>query len=282
MTPTNSDETSTVTSQSSSATPPKEVRPPRKPFLFIGLGLLVVIIAGIVTLLLTVWSKPSVEDFKQTQTDVNGLQASYEAISSTSTAYLAKLKAASGATEASKKYDTAIASHAEKMKTISEQKSLKDEEVKAAYEAFAGKNQLFVEYSEGYTTLQKALAVCIPVFQVTKMSDANAATITQEHKKRAAKCTPVLDELEKSKVGALSDYAKKFNTVMDERQKTFDAVATSTLSEADGSKKISEIGTAFNKETNELPAKLQKARGSASVTTELKSLKDLLGKKVAQ
>lgn len=250
------------------------------------LACVTVLIVGaiLLTLYVTVWSKPNKDDFAQAYTEAKSLESSYNAIADASKKYTEELKQTPEINSNSvvvKSYSKALTGHQAKMTAFADQKALSDQDVKKVYDTFMSQDKKYIAYTNGYIGLRKSLAVCVSIFDVVTNNNSFEAIATT-HKKILQKCSPILKDLEKSSVKVFSDYGKGFNAVVTERQKTLDSIADGSLSSEAGADKIDELGKKFTTVSTNITENIVKARDDTDIVKPLRNLEAILQKKESE
>ena len=238
-----------------------------------GVALLALICATL--LYLFVWSQPTKADFKNAQTDVKAINKSYATLTERSQEYLAKIGTSLDASsKEALAYNRALSAHKEKVDELSSSKVMNNNKVGSAFDSLKKKDTLFVSYTDGYIALQRSVQACSGIFRVT-IHTSKINEISSAHRIQAQKCLPELRRLSESDTKVFADFGKTFTSVVNERQKIFDAVSKGSMEPQDASVQIDELSARFKKAAD-INNELLTARSESSVTYELKALQDAL------
>ena len=239
----------------------------------VGVALLALICAAL--LYLFVWSQPTKADFKNAQTGVGALNKSYATLTERSQEYLAKIGTSLDASsKEALAYNRALSEHKEKFDELSSSKVMNNKKVGSAFDSLKKKDTLFVSYTDGYIVLQRSVQACSGIFRVT-IRTSKVNEISSAHRVQAQKCLPELNRLSESDTKLFADFGKTFTSVVNERQKIFDAVSKGSMEPQDASVQIDELSARFKKAAD-INNELLTARSESSVTYELKALQDAL------
>lgn len=180
-----------------------------------------VIITGVVatTLALTVFSKPGQDDYKQTQTSVIDMRKKLRNYSNAYTAYFTDKQSAKNTTESNKKLSAALSSYNAQIKTIAEQKALKNKSIKTAYDAYVAKNKTaqlyFDSYYKDYDLYVKvSRSDCAEL----KFAKINPATLVDNYNALLKTCQSNINKLKSSKNQIFSLYAKTLDDFLQARR----------------------------------------------------------------
>lgn len=247
----------------------------------------------LIVLSLTVWTKPSQQDFKDARAMVTTIDDSYEKIGDASQDYYRAVTAgfmakksydsvAADTADTKDKYINAMEGHNVAVSKLEENKSLKDAEVLRVFEAFVAKDRKYTTNSDGFVypfaRFRSSLENCIDVFDVAK--EKIPTLIAKRHKEASQDCLIDLDAVAASKPGALATYGKKFAAIVRERQAIFDQTANEKMSLTESGKRINELGEAYG--ALDPIGEFNKMTKEVNLASELKALGSVLDRKSSQ
>jgi|GEM_PF-2925154 len=212
----------------------------------------IVLLGVIVTLFLTVWAKPTSDDFKAANKAALSTKVSREKVDKEYTSYLdavsdaakngafaseTSLKKQTGAQQTA--FDNAVAAHLSNVRAVGALKATSDEEFNSAYESFKEKevkDMAFVkEYARGYTLYIRASSFsCADVLGSSQgiNSTDRAVAVKQyatENRKRSKDCLEDLQKLTESTNKPLSLFAQGYIDFIESRQTELDKAIDSGI-----------------------------------------------------
>lgn len=262
----------------------------RKTWIIGGVAGLLALAAIITALYLMVWAPPTKQDFTESKAKAEKiatysgsqlLNAFVVKINEQSRAGLTQQKLADSASQEKKKVVDAVNARAELAEELKASRVMRDEQVKKAYDTYAAKEEEYRNYITGYVeaypAYKSSFDTCIKVFQINDEAGDNLTKFAGLHRTASKPCFEDLATVKKSSVTPLANYAKEFERIINERQKTFDGLEDKTLDTDKAGSRIKELSAEYSK--NDPTEALQKFISDSRFDGELNELIKLLDNK---
>lgn len=162
--------------------------------------------------------------------------------------------------------------------------ALRDKEVKQAFETFDARETRYSayvrDYMDAFVPFRSSFVTCIKVFQINDEAGDDNRKLAGLHRTAAGPCLEDLDALAKSPMTPYADYGKEFARIIRERQEVFDGIENKTLAEKPAGDKLKQLANDYS--NNDPTAEIRKYGEAAVFTDEIKTLTDLLERKVKE
>lgn len=217
----------------------------RTKWILLAVTALVILGALFAALYFALWAPPSKQDFTEAKADAQKIAAqkaseslrSYAlAVSDSSRAGKQGTELAAAGSEHKKATLQALAERMNLAKNLQDSRVLRDEEVKAAYDIYWQREQKYSRYVQGYAesfpVFSSSLKTCGKVFTATRdVADPNQ--FASKHTEVSKDCLTDLGALDKTTIPPYAEYAKTMRSVVVDRQKAFDDLASSKITVRD-------------------------------------------------
>lgn len=260
--------------------------------------LAVLVVVG--ALFATVWSKPGVKDFESAQADLQKLRDTSGPINKTYAAYFQAVNEASRKENASKQQiDAATADKKRELqaqidirntqvKKLAESKVQRDEDIQKAFKSFQDKENKYMAYVAGYSavypTFRSSLITCQDIFEITKQIPEGDPEYLKKrvdlNKKETNECLADLKVLSASSFKPVANYATKFTSIANARQKTFEDVYGAKIEPPVGTEQIRK--QAEDLKTLDPISAITAAQKEASFDGEIKALEEALKREITE
>lgn len=161
---------------------------------------------------------------------------------------------------------------------------LRDEEVKKAFDTFDAREARYSkyirDYMDAFPVFRSSFITCIKVFQINDEAGGDNRKLAGLQRAASGPCLEDLDALAKSPITPYADYAKEFARIIRERQKVFDGIENKTLAEKPAGDRLKELANDYS--ANDPTEGIKKYGEEAVFTDEIKTLRDLIDKKIEQ
>lgn len=160
----------------------------------------------------------------------------------------------------------------------------RDKEFKKAFDTFDARETRYSkyirDYMDAFPPYRSSFITCIKVFQINDQAGGDNRKLAGLHRTAAKPCLEDLDALAKSPITPYADYAKEFARIVRERQEVFDGIENKTLAEKPAGDKLKQLANDYS--DNDPTAEIRKYGEEAVFTDEIKTLRDLIDKKIEQ